>query len=118
MKLSDRFPPKVEQFWKGIPNWECLSNWNGKFCRESHADCLHHIISPQSSGYIKGKHNESIYNSAPVNNWDCHISKPMHIEKNEVELLKEVKLILDRELYIPDDNDKEFLIIYKEYYGK
>ena len=42
----------------------------------------------------------------------------MHIEKNEVELLKEVKLILDRELYIPDDNDKEFLIIYKEYYGQ
>jgi len=118
MKLSNRFSPKVEQFWKSLGWWECLSNWNGKFCRKNHADCLHHIISPSSSGYIKGNHNESIYNSAPVNNWNCHIHKSMHIEKNERELLKEVKSILDRELYIPDDNDKKFLEVYKDYYER
>ena len=115
---SNRFSPKVEQFWKSLGWWECLSNWNGKFCRKNHADCLHHIISPQSSGYIKGKHNESIYNSAPVNNWDCHIHKSMHIEKNERELLKEVKRILDLNGYEPDDNDKKFLEVYKDYYER
>jgi hypothetical protein len=114
--LKNRFPESVKQFWEGLGWYRCLSNWNGKICKKSHADSLHHILSSSSIYWIKGKHNESIYNSCPVNNLDCHIGKPMHNPISEGELLRTIKEIVDKNNYKQEDNDKHFLKIYARYY--
>lgn len=108
MKLSNRFPSKVKEFWIGW--YVCLS------CMRSHSNCLHHIMSPSSIDYVKGKHNESIYNSCPLNNEECHLYKPLHNFNKQKELLLKVKSIIDISDYKIDDNDKKFLEVYKKYY--
>lgn len=121
-QLQNRFPPRVEQFWTG---WhECLGVeiYNGKvqFCRQSHADCIHHIISPVAHSYIKGKHNESIFNSAPLNNENCNLGLPLQNEKTEKALLNEVYQIVmdrvDRREFELEEVDYEFLRKYKKFY--
>ena len=108
MQLKDRFPEKVKQYWIGW--YRCIE------CGKNHTDALHHIISPSSIDYIKGKHNESILNSCPINNHECHLYKPLHSFKKQKELLNKVKDILDQRNYQYDLIDYQFIIKYRKYY--
>ena len=107
--LSNRFPAKVRNHWLG---WStCLE------CKENTADCLHHIISPTSKFYIKGEHNKSIYNSAPLCNFQCHLyNSELQREYKIKELLHSTFAILDYQDYKPTKQDKLFIYYYKELY--
>jgi hypothetical protein len=106
--LSNRFPEEVREFWIGW--YKCL------ICGKNHADCLHHIISPSSQNYMPGEHNKSIFNACPVNNWDCHIGKPLHTAQIQAQLIRRVKKIIDKSDYKLNKLDKKFLQVYEEYY--
>lgn len=106
--LQNRFPSEVFEWWTGF--YTCL------MCGRSHANTLHHIISPTSNSYVKGNHNRSIYNSCPVNNNDCHLYKPLHNFAKEKELLLKVKDVIDRAKYKPNETDNQFLKVYEKYY--
>jgi hypothetical protein len=110
MKLANRFSEEVKQYWAGW--YECQE------CGRNHADCLHHILSGSSPDYVKGNHNESILNSCPLNNHDCHLYKPLHSFAKQKELLLKVKNILDQNHYKYNELDKKFLLVYKKYYVK
>ncbi len=115
MKLSNRFPDSVKEFWIG--HYYCFY----PDCEKNHADCLHHILSPSSIRYIAGEHNQSLYNSCPLNNWDCHLHKPMHTKEMETYLLKRIYNHVEevkkyQRVYLTD-NDKKFLEVYKKYYN-
>lgn len=103
--LQNRFPPKVFEFWIG--HYTCL------LCGRNTADQLHHIISPTSHNYIKGKHNISILNSAHLCR-DCHINQPLQNNKMQKLLLNKT-LIITRN-YAFEENDKQFFKIYQEVY--
>ena len=120
--LKNRFPPRVEQFWSGW--YECL-NPDCKGRKEgnegyNYVDCVYYIISPTAHSYIPGKHNESVFNSAPVNNEHCHLSKPMQNEALQKKLLNRVYEIVmyrvDHRQYELTENDYDFLRIYKKFY--
>jgi hypothetical protein len=127
-QLQNRFPPEIEQFWTGW--YECLKpdiKHSGseeddriEYCEQNHADCLHHVISPTAYCYVKGKHNESVFNSSPVNNENCHLGKPMQNEKLQKALLNRVYEIVmnkvDHKEYYLTDKDYKFLKIYKKFY--
>ncbi|MFA5080284.1 MAG: hypothetical protein WC472_01525 [Candidatus Paceibacterota bacterium] len=121
--LQNRFPPKIEQFWNGW--YECL-NPDCEGVKEegqgyNHADCIHHIISTVAHRYVPGKHNESVFNSAKLNNADCHIGKPMQNERMQKHLLNRVFEIVMRRVnrreYELDENDYDFLRVYKKFYN-
>ena len=117
MKLKDRFPDEVKQYWTGW--YVCLGKdfETDKECNKNHADCLHHIIASQSSyDYIKGKHNESILNSCPLNNDECHIHKNLHTFAKQKYFLLRVKSILDSQGYRYKEIDREFIKKYNKYY--
>ncbi len=105
MALKNRFPVEVVNFWIGWPFdlWE-LGN------RE--ADALHHIISPSSNRYVDGHHNESIFNSCPINNFKNHIGQAMHYKEKEDILLERVMTVLVDHDYVPNKNDLMFLKVY------
>lgn len=114
--LQNRFPPEIEQFWEGSDyRYECAE------CGQNHGDVIHHIISPTAySVYIKGKHNESIFNSCKIGNDTCHIHKPMQGLEKQKRLLKRTRRIImeaveNKEYYLTDI-DNQFLIIYKKLY--
>lgn len=87
-------------------------------CKRNHADCLHHIISPSSVRYVQGKHNESIFNSCPLNNFECHIGKTLHTKEMESLLLKIVfnYIMENKNNYKFSENDIRFLEVYKDLY--
>jgi hypothetical protein len=121
-QLQNRFPPEIEQFWAGwhrCLNPECIGI-KEKGYQYNHADCIHHIISPVSFLYVAGDFNESVFNSAPVNNWFCHLGKPMQNKKMQKVLLNEVYRIViikvrNKEYYLTE-KDKKFLEVYKDLY--
>lgn len=107
MKLQNRFNDKVRAAWVF---------WNKcMVCGENNWDSLHHIISPTSENYIKGKHNESAYNSCPIHNFKCHLYNE-EIKKRESELLIKTFQALESEEYKPTELDKRFLNKYKDLY--
>jgi len=110
--LQNRFGLKVEQFWNGW--YTCLE------CGKNHADCLHHCISPTASCYIKGDHNTSIFNSVPLNNYECHIGKPLQNISLQKKYLKRTAEIVAEALqngeYGLTKKDYAFLRVYKDMY--
>lgn len=88
-------------------------------CGKNRWDVLHHILSPSSLLYVKGKHNESAYNSCPTHNFGCHIDNEAYIYKDSTirTLLKKTKVALDEEDYRPTELDRQFLQIYAHLYG-
>lgn len=120
--LQNRFPPRIEQFWNGwyeCLNPECKGYEEGR-SGYNHADCIHHIISPVAYCYIPGRHNESIFNSAPVNNEKCHLGRAMQNEALQKSLLARVFEIVmarvdDREFELKEI-DYKFLRVYKKFY--
>lgn len=105
--LKNRFPIFPE--WAGW--YICLE------CGENTADCLHHIISPTSKHYIKGVHNKSIYNSAPLCNHKCHLyNQELHKDYKVKELLKETFKIMEVKGHKPTTRDKKFIYYYKKLY--
>lgn len=109
MRLSNRFPESVKQYWIGF--YTCLE------CGRNHFSELHHILSPSSMDYIKGEHNKSILNSCPIGN-ECHIHCSLHSFKKQKELLNKVKDILDRQGYKYEEVDYQFMAKYSKYYDK
>ena len=110
--LSNRFPDKVRQlytFW-----------YNCFWCGKNRYDCLHHIISPSSFGYTRGKHNISPLNSAPLHNFTCHLDNGnLHQNEYEVKLMNKTVQFLSSVDYKYTDNDKEFFnTYYKSHYKK
>ncbi len=123
-ELQNRFPPEIEQFWNGwhrCLNPDCIGIKERGF-QYNHADCVHHIISPTSFCYFAGDFNESVFNSAPVNNWDCHLGKSMQNRRMQKYLLNEVRrIIMDRvrkKEYYLTEKDKKFLLVYNDLYDK
>jgi hypothetical protein len=107
--LKNRFPPEVRGNW--CEWYTCLE------CKENTADCLHHIITPTNKFYIKGNHNKSIYNSAPLCNHKCHLyNQELHKEYKIRELLHDTFKILEYKKYKPIKRDKLFIYYYKELY--
>lgn len=125
--LQNRFPPKIEQFWNG---WhECLcptlihkDTGRVEYCEQNHWDAIHHIISPTAyNDYVPGKHNTSVFNSAPVNNENCHLYKPLQNRETQTALLNKVYLIVmekvDNGEYRLTKVDYDFLRVYKKFYN-
>lgn len=115
-QLQNRFPERVDRFWRSTDYYwyECAD------CGQNHADCTHHIISPTSFDYIKGDHNESIFNSCRLSNENCHLYKPLQNRQTQEKLLKKTYDIIMREV---DNNyfkliekDYRFLKYYKKFY--
>ena len=103
--LKNRFPERVERFWKVSDyRYDCAT------CEQNHADCTHHIISSVAIDYIKGDHNESIFNSCRLNNEKCHLHKPMQNRQLQKFLLKKTY-----EIVMEAVDNKEFELIEKDY---
>jgi len=128
--LKNRFSPEVRGEW--IFWYSCMLCGLNKF------DALHHIISSSSRHWKEGKHNESIYNSCPIHNElhpsaqhlktlgrsgygitkRCHIGNDDYLQKDMVisALITKVKKALDDAGYIPNENDRQFLFVYRHLY--
>ncbi len=103
--LKNRFTEEVKEFWA----FWFQDLWDGK----NDADCLHHIKSPSSSDYKSGKHNQSVLNSCPLNNFRNHIGNGIIHNKNvEVELCMRVLKVVQDKQYVLKDNDLKFLEVY------
>ena len=101
--LSNRFSNReVWMFWH-----TCM------WCGKGGFDSLHHIISPSSQHYHKGKFNSSILNSSPMHNCECHLDNPhLHKLKYERLLLEKTFKALANINYGLTSNDREFYRIY------
>lgn len=115
--LQNRFPERVERFWKGSDyRFDCA------ICGQNHADCIHHIISSTAIDYVKGNHNESILNSCRLNNENCHLHKPMQNRQLQKKLLKRTYEIvleaIDNNEFELIEKDYKFLRIYKDFYDE
>lgn len=110
--LKNRFPPEVFNFWKGIGWYRDMIDDHNDF------DCFHHIISPSSMNYQKGKFNKSIFNSCPLNNQRNHLYNPnLHRTEMESRLLKKVADALLNNHYKIKEIDIEFFNHYKKLYN-
>jgi len=117
--LSNRFSPEVRSQWT---YWhKCM------VCKLNMWDALHHIVSPSSKHYVRGKHNESVLNSCPIHNYthpNAKQTKPCHVgneawlyrEENIKYLLYEVVQALMNSGYKLKPIDKEFAKIYSHLY--
>ena len=104
--LQNRFPENIKYLWMFW--YKCF------WCGENNWDCLHHIISPSSYGFKRGKHNLSAINSCPIHNFGCHLDNgKLHNNKYEVKLLNKVIQYLISVNYKFNSTDKEF---FKQYY--
>lgn len=105
--MNNDFTPQTRELFDSggyVRCWECGKN---------NADCLHHIL---------GRVSNSPYNSAPLNNFQCHqpegrkglgaLSSQDVIKK----YLTKTKKFLDSIGYSPNKKDLEFLEKYKKYY--
>jgi len=107
--LQNRFDnDEVKSFWAF--HYECL------ICNENGWDALHHILSPTSQGFVKGKHNTSILNSCPIHNVKCHLYNPS-LKRREKELLKIVLRLTKNKGYELNEKDIQFLTVYKKFYA-
>jgi len=106
--LKNRFSEETKAEW--IFWHECL------VCGKNKWDALHHIISPSIEGYKNGTHNESVLNSCPIHNFGCHIDNEPFLTKSVGLLLLKVYTALDEIGYVFNENDRQFLEIYGEFY--
>lgn len=111
MDLSDRF-----EWFDLINAWGenySLCHW----CGEPGANAFHHIVSPNTAGYKKGEFNQSLLNSCPIHNFECHVGNGrLGKEENQSMLLKKtIKALLKRN-YEFKEIDVEFYQEYKEMY--
>lgn len=109
--LRNRFNEKVKNAW--LYWFSCM------VCKENGCEVLHHIISPSSSLYIDGAHNNSIYNSCPVHNQRCHVGNEAHLydpENIKLYLLRTRVTVNQFLEYEDDDNDREFKRVYAHLY--
>lgn len=106
--MRNDFNQKDKLIWS--ENYEC---WE---CGQNHWDCLHHIMG---RGGPAGFCESSIYNSAPLNNENCHL--PIHgrlmKDFSRMKLLVKTKKYLDFVGYKPTTKDYQFLDKYRKYYG-
>ena len=103
--LKNRFKEDVREFWIG---W-FQDLWDGR----NDADCLHHIKSPSSSDYQSGRHNTSVLNSCPLNNFRNHIGNGnIHNKNIEVELILRTLKVVQNEQYVLQEKDTIFLEKY------
>lgn len=109
--LSYRFSEKTRAEW--IFWYSCLVCWRNQW------SALHHIVSPSSRFHVKGKHNESVYNSCPIHNFGCHIDNEAFLYSDDT-----IKMLLNRSRdaliemgYKPNALDREFLQIYSDLYA-
>lgn len=109
--LSNRFPETVRSQW--IFWYSC------HICGRNRWDALHHIVSPSSRLYVRGAHNASVYNSAPIHNYGCHIDNEafLYNDENIKMLLGRTREALDGEGYTPNGTDREFLRVYAHLYA-
>lgn len=128
--LSNRFSPEVRMQWT---EWyACM------VCGMNQWNCLHHIICPSESFYIKGEHNESVFNSSPLHNYmhpsatqmakkgaegfgitlPCHVGNEAWLYKieNAKYLLKQTAKALESMDYQPKEIDRTFLRVYADLY--
>ncbi len=111
MSLSNRFSDDVYAVWAF--SYTCHE------CGENGADCLHHIISPSNKEYIKGEHNTSVLNSAPLCNFKCHLySSELHKNYKTKEYLEKTITFLVKEDYKLNENDIKFFNTYRKLYEK
>ncbi len=104
--LQNRFDPNEIRatwcFW-----FICL------WCGKSGADCFHHIKSPSSSDYQKGKFNQSMLNSFPIHNFSCHLYNPeLHKIETEKRFMQKTYEALINTGYQLKEIDKEFIRKY------
>lgn len=111
MQLKNRFPEEVFAEWTFW--YTCLE------CGENTSDALHHIISPSNREYIKGEHNKSVLNSAPICNSKCHLyNSELHKTYKTKELLQKTITILLSNHYELKEVDNDFILNYKHLYAK
>jgi len=108
--LSNRFNQnELQSAWAF--HYRCM------WCEKENADCFHHIKSPSSSDYKKGKFNTSILNSFPINNFGCHLFGSMlHKPENEKKMLNKTLDALRRNGYRLIEKDKAFMKVYADNY--
>ncbi len=121
--LQNRFPPGTLDKWDSHD--ECM------VCEKNCWDTLHHILSPSSRLYVRGDHNKSVLNSAPIHNFAhpidmenmgdkhyCHFGNETALLKKEmiVHLLQKTIRSLLRHGYVLNDRDEQFLKIYSALY--
>lgn len=104
--LSNRFSSETRHVW--LYWYDCM------VCGMNGIDALHHIISPSTRHYIKGAHNESVFNSCPIHNQKCHVGNEAWLfnDKNLRALLWKTAEALQEMGYVPNQNDKVFLRMY------
>ena len=106
--LKNNFNQHELNFWFES-NREC---W---VCGKSHWDCFHHIMG--RGGFGDGCES-SILNSAPLNNFQCHLAVHGELRQEEnckILLQKTMKYLLSKG-YKFDEVDKKFIDKYKNLY--
>jgi len=100
---------KVELKRWFIDNYECWS------CGQNHWDCFHHIVG-RDGGRTKAE--SSILNTAPLNNFKCHlhIHGELMKKENQKKLLRKTIKYLLKKGYKFNKVDEMFIEKYKDYY--
>jgi len=108
--LKNRFSQKTRYVW--LYWYDCM------ICGKNRIDALHHIISPSCRHYVSGKHNQSVLNSCPIHNFVCHIGNEAYLFKDETitELLNKVYFAVKELGHELDENDKEYVRVYRPLY--
>lgn len=86
--------------------------WNEEcwWCKQSHADCLHHIL---------GRSSNSPLNAAPINNFSCHIGNgKLSLFNTKKTLLKKTLNYLLENDYKLVEKDREFIKKNEKYYDQ
>ena len=110
--LKNRFSKdELMTAWASV--YTCL------WCGKAHANCFHHIKSPGSQRFVRGRFNQSMMNACPINNFECHIGNgELHKPENEKMLAQKVLKILLKDGYELKKIDKQFVENYPELYKK
>lgn len=102
MKLKNDFPKSVYRLFTF--NYEC---W---WCGKNHWNCLHHIL---------GRVSNSPLNSAPLNNFNCHIGNGQLSHHEIIEkLLHHTLQYLLQSGYRLTEKDRKFIKENEKYYKR
>lgn len=109
-KMSRRksFAKEDRYVWEGW--WRCF------LCGKNTWSDLHHIIPQNDHNFQPGSFNGSIYNSAPLCRYPCHIGNDATLEGKQTEFLNRTKNYIDNTDYERKDKDETFLEVYSELY--
>lgn len=105
--LNDFDKTELQRWY--LDNYEC---W---YCGKNHWDCFHHIVGRNEG---RGKVESSILNSAPLNNFSCHlqIHGKLMTEENQKRLLQKTMRYLLKKKYSFNEVDVSFIMKYKKLY--